>query len=103
MATPAEKQATVIATATELQNFIRVLQSLKTDGLSTGSIDTSTQAKSEPALAILLPREPQRQVMRERTQFPIAMIGGRPIEFRPMSPQTGRSELHPKETPGSLR
>gem|GEM_PF-4817012 len=41
--------------------------------------------------------------MRERTQFPIAMIGGRPIEFRPMSPQTGRSELHPKETPGSLR
>jgi len=103
MATPAEKQATVIATATELQNFIRVLQSLKTDGLSTGSIDTSTRAKSEPVLTILLPGETQRQVMRQGTQFPITMISRRPIEFQPLSPQTGSTELTSNMTPGSLR
>lgn len=37
------------------------------------------------------------------TEFPIAMIGHRPIEFRPMSPQTGRIEFMAKQTPESLR
>jgi hypothetical protein len=71
MAAPVEKQATDIATATALQNFMSELQTRKLIGPAEKSTDNSNRAKPKPASNVLLPSEHQRQAMRAAIVVPV--------------------------------